>query len=395
MDRRLISARRGRVDKYGNPIAESFVPSITTQPFVHSALVDNQGRPVPGKIDRYGRPIEIPIQHNLGSPVPSAFDAAEVDIKELLKTQTGLPQNSAFTPEPQPSGSSDPVESTKPTSGSAYGFEDWGFFLDSTNRDNTSNYGLGQIQWTLTESNGGRPIANVVEVEISKIQFPRLVTQGSNPAIDPDIFYFNRVYVEIMNSPNRSGYVVSNNKYRFHFECVIDQINAQSISLIPMFDKYYFRVPIDSMSALQFRFWIPSMKPNSSGIMKPLSLLNDNIVVKLIPGTNPARFTIISAGDTTSVFGNVGALTPGVAVFMDGANTGIGAVDVAINSNLGMYVTTIIDAKTFEVGTVDASLTAVSGQNINIFVPKNRIAVSVRLTTVVRNITNYIDVSRS
>ncbi len=405
MDRNQIANRRGqnRVDKYGHPIAESYVPSMreTVRLPTESALVDAYGRPLPGKVDSYGRAIERPLQQGLGVPMPSALDASQVDIKELLKTQIGTPQNAAYnnTSGNQTSTVGSPAISgsgnvTMQTNSPTYGFEDWGFLLDSTNRDITSNYNVGQIQWTLTESNGGHPVANVVEIEISKIQFPRLYLPGANPAVDPDIFYCNRVYVEIVNTPNTSGFIVSKSGSRYHFECEIDQFNAQSVLLVPMGGKYYFRAPIDSMSALQLRFWIPSMVPGSKGVMRPLTLINDNVYARLIPGTNPARFVVVSPGDTTSVFGNIGALTPGVAIFMNSANTGVAAIDSAINSNIGTYATTVVDSQTFEVGAIDASLAAISGPDVAIFIPKNRIATSARIVTVVRSITNYIDVSK-
>jgi hypothetical protein len=126
-------------------------------------------------------------------------------------------------------------------------------------------------------------------------------------------------------------------------------------------------------------------------------------------GTNPITFTILNGDLTTLLYDMPTPLVfpfvppaPGIAVFFNGF-----APLTALNSTQGVYITRIISTITFEVAGFDASginanpvnpitgLVDYSLIRANMIIAKNRIAMSMRFTSVANKTTNYIVVSKS
>lgn len=342
------------------------------------------------RVDPLGRPIERPIQRPGLVVTPGSIEASSVDILELLKTQIGSSGSnitSVDSSNPRITDTNTAAQSDNVKSD--YGFEDYEIYLDSTARDQISDLDNGVIQWAITPYNGGQEIRNIAEIFVSKFIFPRI--QYQDPAA-PDFFYFRRVFVEIMNTPAQNA-IIAPNTNRFHFECEVTDINSQAVTLVPLKQTFFFRRPIDSLGLLQLRFSVPNKVPGRIGGFEYIKVPKENVFVNLIAGSNPARFTMVNG--TTELLAPIGVLPAGegIAVYMSGAATGSPAITDAINSTAGVYVTNIIDSTTFVVGSIDASV-AIASTNIRMYVPKNRIAISTRITSVQPYVTNYIDISR-
>jgi hypothetical protein len=338
------------------------------------------------KVDPLGIPIRRPIQKNM-VVTPGALNASMVDMKEVLKTQIGSSESNAT-----------PVDSTNPqitdTNTSAqsdhvtdYGFEDYEIYLDSTARDQISDLDSGVIQWAITPYNGGQEVKNIAEFYISQFMFPRISYQDN---VAPDYFYFRRVFVEIMNTPTQNA-IIAPNSTRFHFECEVTNLNSQAVTLVPIKQTFFFRRPIDSLGLIQLRFSVPSKIPGQIGGFSYIKIPKETVYVNLVAGSNPATFTMVNG--TTDLLAPIGPLSSGIAVYMSGAATGNTNLSAAINTTSGIYVTNIVNSTTFQVGAIDATL-AIASTNILMYVPKNRIGMAVRLTSVQPYTTNFIDVSR-
>ncbi len=270
------------------------------------------------------------------------------------------------------------------------GFEDTYLYFDSTQSGGDSNYSGGEVKWSITTLNNNVDIRNCVAIRVGQFYFPKIY----NPTTAPDYFYFLRVFVEILNIP-ASQSILGPKGNKFHFEFEVQNPTGQAVLLVPVNDTFYFRRPILSLTDLQLRFTIP---PNTSSLSDFIRISIPNDVVSLQSlvtggiGFNPIRFQIMGL-DTTAVLGLIGSLgSPGVAVFITGYASNSTAVNTAVNNIQGIYATTVLSASTFEIAGIDA--TTVVGQfSAIMYIPKNRFAFPVRFTSVVNQITNYLDVS--
>lgn len=315
----------------------------------------------------------------------------QIDTHELLKqeiySQTSDGSNRS-------SGGSAPQPVSKPAAApqnSNTGFEDYELYFDSTQRDMSSDYSIGEIKWSATTLNNSQDIKNCIEMKIGSFFFPKIYSDPGKP----EFFYFRRVFMEFENAPSTQAILGPNNN-KFHFEFEVDNLTSQAVLLTPIKDAFFFQRPITSITDFQIRFSVP---PTNSGasVFKRVQIPNDTVPIVALTnggaGYNPARFRIM--GSDTSVIGPIGATgTPGVAVFISGLATNDGVVNSNINSTAGVFITNVINATDFEIASIDATaINAASIYGASMFIPKNRIAFPLRFTCTRSQRTNFIEVS--
>ncbi len=317
----------------------------------------------------------------------------QIDVKELLKKEvirqgrdintdyrfglTGLPQ---------------PIESQQPPAApaaSAVGFEDIELYFDSTQRDQSSDYSIGEVRWSIPLINNATDIKNCVEMHLNDFYFPKIYA----PSTAPEFFYFRRAYVEFQNAPSNQAVLgPANNK--FHFEFSVENINGQAVRLVPTKKSFFFQRPITSIVDFQIRFMVPPTT-SAAAVFKKVPIPKDTLSIATVFnagfGYNPIRFQVQGLDDTTALAPLGAILAPGLAVFISGYISNDAAVNNAVNNTDGIYVTNILDATTFEIAGIDASTVTVASA-ANLYIPKNRFAFPLRFTCTRDQVTNYVDV---
>ncbi len=263
------------------------------------------------------------------------------------------------------------------------GFEPYSFYFDSINRDGGSDLRNGLLGFTIGGLNTGQPIANVVRIKLSPFFFPRLVL----PATSPDFFFFNRVYISLVTPFPANQAVMAANGRRYHFECEVSNLGGTAVILTPLNPEVFFRVPITSMSSIQFLFM-------TAPYFTPIPLPQDIIQVTAIPGTNPGQFAITDPGVTTAAIGPLGPLpAPGVAVYINNFVSGT-AFDPLINNPGGFFVTNNLSLTVFETNLNFAALPVPVPPVTylcTMIVAKNRIAMQLEATCAADHLTNYVN----
>lgn len=281
-----------------------------------------------------------------------------------------------------------------PISGSV-GIEDIYLFFDSlTNaKDSSSDLSSGEIKFSIATLNNSQPIDNCIQIKLGDFYFPMV----KNASASPEFYYFRRVYAQITSLPTTQSILAANTQ-QFHFEFDIETLGSAAVRLIPLEQSFYFRQPITGMNEFNLRFYVPSGRPDGS--LKRIPIHKDKLVVQAVAGSNPARFTVL-AGDSTSPIYDSAALpttfpgvdltlTTPVAVYFDGFSSGDTTIDSAVGTLEGHYVTKLLtDAYTFEVGALNFT-TLASNVQATMVIPKNRVAVSCRFTSLKNQNTNYI-----
>lgn len=284
-----------------------------------------------------------------------------------------------------------PVPPAPPVAASV-GFEDIEIYFDSTQRDTSSDYSVGEIKWSIPDLNNSSDIKNCIEMYIGEFYFPKIYS----PTGTPEYLYFQRILVEFQNAPSTQAVLGPNNN-KFHFEFRVENLTGQSVKLVPLKNTFFFQRPITSITDFQIRFMVPPMS-SLPLTFKKIPIPHDTVpIVSLLTGGvgyNPIRFQITGSDDTTTL-GLVGSTgTPGVAVFISSYGSNDATTNTAVNNTNGLYVTNIIDSTTFEIAGINAA--AVTAQySATMFIPKNRIAFPIRFTSVRNQLTNYIDVNHS
>ncbi len=270
------------------------------------------------------------------------------------------------------------------------GFEDIEIYFDSTQRDASSGFEVGEVKWTIPTFNNGIDIKNCVQLHIPDFYFPKIYPASGKP----EYFYFQRVYMEFQGAPSSQAVLGPNNN-KYHIEFDVENITSQAVKLIPVKRSFFFQRPIVSISDLQMRFMVPPMGPSST-VWRKIPIPSDTVTINSLltvgVGYNPIRFEITGL-DTTSVLNPIGVLSsPGLAVFISGYTSNDAAINSAVNSADGVYVTNVISATTFEIAGINAS-TVTAAFTATMFIPKNRFAFPIRFTTIRDQLTNYIGVS--
>lgn len=326
------------------------------------------------------------------NPNPNAIDLKQLQMQELSRQDDA--QYRGFGGSDDVTFASASLSNTKKGPATVtvdnYGFETIDLYFDSLHRNRTTNLLLGEITWNITQLNNAQGLPNIVSIDLEPFYFPNIV-RGAN---EPSFFYARRVFIQILGLASTQT-TRGPNGQQFHFECRVDNVtnDGQAVLLTPLRPRFIFSQPVTEMTALQLRFSVPKTE---IGAITPLSIPIpvENIVIRSLTtggfGYNPIRFTVIGA--TTSILGNIGALTaPGVAVFISGYASNSATTNSAVNNQIGVFVTNIIDASTFEIAGIDAT-TVTANYDAIMYIPKNRIAFCMHFGTIVTKITNHVDI---
>ncbi len=315
------------------------------------------------------------------SYVPRTFNRGNnIDSHELLKQQLAR----------DPKGDDAYKFNTKPPSEDAnnpsqVGFEDSDLLFDSVNRNTSSDQTPGELSWSIPAFNNTNDIRNCIGITISPFYFPNVYSSANHP----DFLYYRRMYMEITTVPATQA-VQTTMGNKFHFEFAVNNTTGQAVSLTPLRDNFYFQKPINNITDFTVRFHtVGNASPNG---FRRVPIPKDRMTVVSSP-TNPIQFTITSGELTTGQLGPIGIpTTPGIAVFITGYNSGSASLNTLVNDPEGLYVTNIIDATTFEIGSIDGTPSATPFPATT-YIPKNRIELPVRFTTIKNQNTNFITIT--
>lgn len=302
-----------------------------------------------------------------------------IDVQELLKNEIysqGPETDTNFKFGLVTPSSSKDVTPTIPLSANV-GFEDYEFHFDSLDRDSASDLVNGEMRWSINQLNNSQDVKNIVEMRVGEFFFPRLLVSNG-----PDYYFYRRVYMQVLNLPSTQA-VMGANGNQYHFEFEVESLNSVAVKLRPLKDAFFFQKPVTSLTDLQVRFMIPHG-------FKKIPLPNDRVTITSVANTNPARFTITN--ETTAILGSVGVpAAPGIAAYINGFNAiGNANINNAVNAINGVYITNIVDSKTFEIAGID--FTGIGVLPAQMVIPKNHIAFPLRFTSVKDQLTNYITV---
>jgi hypothetical protein len=284
------------------------------------------------------------------------------------------------------------------------GFLDTAVYLDTAYQTVPSNLANGEIVFDISSVNEGRDIPNIIELNISPFYF-QIPIQSST---QPNFYFYRRVYLSIAGFPASQSVRANNgNFYQFEFEVI--NINSLAIQLVPIRPSYYLQSILTALNEIRMRF---SVGPDFT----PIPLLKTTVLVQMTEGispvfpnpptgfgTNPITFTILNGDLTTLLYDMPQPFVfpfvppaPGIAVYFKDF-----VLIPAINNTQGLFITRIISETVFEIAGFDASAIAipppieVNNSRATMVIGKNRIAMSLRFTSVANKTTNYIVVSKS
>ncbi len=261
------------------------------------------------------------------------------------------------------------------------GFEDVEIYFDSANAKPTSNLRDGEIIFDISSVNSNQDVKNFVEMTVVPSHFP--IPLGYNAAL-PDFMFFTTVFMQIFNLPDAQS-IKGANSSRYQFEFDVTEFTSVALKLTVKKSTFYLTKPMIGLSELQVRFMAPL---NFKRIPIPKTV----IIATAVAGTNPGVFTLGTGDITTEILGPVGALpAPGIAAYGSGFNSvGSPLFNPIINDPQGIFITTIIDNKTFSIASLDFSVALVDGLPAQFVIAKNRIAFSIRFTSIRNTQTNYL-----
>lgn len=275
--------------------------------------------------------------------------------------------------------SQQPAMPTAAATPSEYGFEDIYVLFESQYKIDPTTLSSGAVSFSVTDLNNNVPISDVVQVSVDDFWFPAVTSPS---AYSPDFFYFRKVYMQIAELPNNQSFQARN--FQYHFEFNVTELSSVAVRLVPVNRTYTLRQPLSTLSAITLRFFVPQ---NSQRVPLPI----DYVRVRAVPGTNPARFTMLG-GYTTEVLAPIGPIAaPGVAVYFNGFVSNNPNANNTINDVNGIFITNIVDTTTFE--TTNANFAPVTTQSeCNMLIGKNRFSVSMTFTSIkAAKFTNGLD----
>lgn len=254
----------------------------------------------------------------------------------------------------------------------------------------SDNFSRGEISWTIPPFNLNNAINNCTQVQLNQLTIPRTL---DNAAIHEQ-FIGRRVYVEIDQLPTNSG-VRASDGTRFHFECDVDYSTSEYVSLTPLNGPIILRSPIASIDAITLRFYQRDPYPPYG--LRRVPIYNDVLGISLVlPGTNPAQFTITTE-DTVTPIGPPGSsfVSPSVEVYPSGFNTNDTFFNTSVNGPYNSVLLTLPAgpsgiSKNFVLDGLDASLVTSGTTSGVLYIPKNFIEATLRFTCLDSGQTNLV-----
>ena len=280
--------------------------------------------------------------------------------------------NEIKTPKNSNSGSAN--ERVYPADQSYINIKDYYINLDSWSKNiPDSNLAMGTLAYSLfsyfndysslrDKFGLDEELVRVYELKLFQFTIPEVV-------VPPNLFAFDRVFIEIKNITRNCIYIRNIGKY--HFTCSVGTPSAGTIELTPIKgqDKIILKHPLYSLDTM-----IIVLKTPTAVIPLPNDVLQINT---LVPATNPAQITSTAHG-----------LTTGDIIYIEGFVSGISSVDLPMNSPYGLSVT-VLDPNNFTVP-VDASAVVTPVTGFIVYIQKNRIMIPFKLRGLTSDTTQFI-----
>jgi len=338
------------------------------------------------------------LKRQIGSPDrDTSASGSGTNVNQSL-APIGMGDNFTYAPNPpQSQGQGSTSANPSPTglgSTGITGFADTILYFDSIYANTNSMTNLGQLIWNIGPINSGSDITNCVEIKIEPFWFPNsYLNNGGNGVAPPYTpsqpspaqFYFRRVFMLIQGLPSRQSAQASEGK-KYHFEFYVADVNGYASLLVPLNDTYYFQSIVQSITQMQAQFLLPPY-------FTPIPLYDDVITVTIQIPNNGQNFTFQTQGGVPlTIFGPIATVyNPPVAVYITGANSPWADVNALLNNPLGTFVTQTTSFITAELSLINTTTDSIfSTVTATMLIPQNRIAFSMRFTSVVGQPTNYL-----
>lgn len=273
-----------------------------------------------------------------------------VDMHERLKEEI-YKQNGTVDTAYRLGAGGDAGSSTSQPVGSDVAFASTYIMFTSLDKSGTSEPSNGKISFSIPQLNLNNTVSNIVKFRIHPFRFPHV----SGPSTQPDLYFYRRIYIQV--SPLSANSVRGPSNAQHHFEFDIAQLTARTADLRCVGaegerGEFVFATPTSELSEITFQFMV--MNPTSPSRLVPIPLPQERLTVRTVPNTNPAQFTVLGGDTTVPISAVIGVQpAPGITVYLSGLNTNVTAVDNAVNSVFGHFVTTIISTTQFEIAGLD------------------------------------------
>lgn len=320
--------------------------------------------------------------------MPSNQNTRCIDIREILKQEIkksdGL--GNSIDPTFNQTTSSDGTTSTP---ANKYGFEDTEIYFDSSQADTSSDLSTGEIKWDINLINNFSGIKNCIEISVGDIIMPKIMIDSVNT----DFLYENKVFMEISNLTTQQS-IIANNNNKYHFEFHVEPLTNYTVKLVPIKKTFFFQRPITSITNLNIKLYVPST--TRSFLFKPIPLPATVISIKSVPddGTNKEyTWTINTPMNDAYIFDQLNQNTAIAYYISEYISPDTAANNYLTNPN-GFYGLTATAKDQFYMTNEFAS-SIIPPTDAYMLIPKNRISFSVRFTSVVNQVTNYVHINQA
>lgn len=327
-----------------------------------------------------------PPYKNVPSSYPRRFiDTHEIQKREIFQQGTAAPQQPIIDSYPGAAPLPPPPMPTQ-----SIGVDDIYLNFDSLARENTGSLANGELRWSINTLNRNQPINNCIQIQTSDFYFPLIL----NAATAPEFYFYRQVYLHISSLPTTQGVLAVNNT-QYHFAFDVASTNSIAVRLIPRDPIFHFRQPITDLSQFNLRFMVPLQ---TGAGLAPIPIHSDKVIVEAVPGSNPARFTILD--NTISPLIDLATLpntfpaapyTPAlpVAVVITGFVSTDPNLNMAVGSTAGVFVDNFINFNVFSVSTLSFAGLATPIQ-ATVIINKNRVQMAMRFSSLNTSSSNYI-----
>lgn len=226
----------------------------------------------------------------------------------------------------------------------------------------------GHIVFDIAEINGGKPLHNIVEMELCKLFVPEVEKE----AWEASFWFFRRATISIEKLLGGETSAVGKGNFRYHFLCEADP-GGIAREIIPLKNRYFFKYPVNELSEARFIFKAPK---------KVISIPQEVFTVTAVSAT-PGRFT-------TSIPHGLSTTTTHT-VYFTGFNSGDPVQDAIVNDPDG-HLVDIPDAVTVQLSASGASAFPgpFAGLTATMAIGARKIAFQMRFREITEKDTNYL-----
>lgn len=290
------------------------------------------------------------------------------------------------------------------------GINDVYLYFDSS-RTTGSALANGSITFSIPQINNGNSVSQVIGMRMYPFYFPRLLHNPTFTAMaQPDPWLFRRGFVRVQPVGVTGVLAPGSSTHHFEFDIGLQStLNNLAVDWQPIAKEgeggvFYFRKPLNELTDITFQFLRPIFT-TTTNTLTPIVIPPPTVSVVNAGNTLPAQFTITTPGVTVwTFFSLVPQVTPyvlaapGLPVLGADFASPITAVNNAVNSQDGMFVTTFVDDTTFTVtGAAGLDFTAIGPGpwTAQLMYAGNRIAFRMQFICVENSPTNFISIQHA